>query len=243
MTTDTALPLYVRIQRYIRSEIATGRLNEGDRIPTEMELSERFETTRATVARAIQQLVYEGIVVRRAGSGSFVASRPLSSPLQLTQVHSFEDQLAAEGAVIDYELIGFSARQPSDEELDQLCMPQRTQVYELRRVRTVSGKRMSVEIRIIPEELGRRMTVDMLHRQSIHRIMAELGLPIHRVEGMIRARVADDTVADQLEVKKGTALLVRDYTLLSHDRRPLICGESMYRPDFHINYIVQQANI
>ncbi|QZN98820.1 UTRA domain-containing protein [Chenggangzhangella methanolivorans] len=85
------------------------------------------------------------------------------------------------------------------------------------------------------------MTPIMIRTKSIHRILDEdFGLPVLRVEGSIRAGVAKGAIADQLAVKRGAPVLIRDYVLLSADRRPLVRGESFYREDFHIDYVVQQ---
>lgn len=235
------IPLYVRIQRFLREEIESGRLAEGDRTPSEPELAARFDTTRATVARAFQQLVFEGVIVRRPGSGTFVAARPISAPIDLTRVRSFEEQLSAKGASIDYEMIGFSHRAATEGEVETLHLSAKAKVYALDRLRLVGGRRMSLECRIIPDELGRRMTLDMLRTKSIHRILDEdFGLRVHRVEGKIRADLAKPQIAEKLNVKRGSALLIRDYVLFSADRRPLITGESFYRNDFQIDYVVQQ---
>lgn len=235
------VPLYVRIQRYLLDEIAAGRLSEGDRTPSEPELASKFATTRATVAKAFQQLVYEGVIVRRAGSGTFVARPALSAPIDLTRVRSFEEQLADRGAIIDYEVVAFDPDEPTPIEAQALHLRDKENVFRLDRLRVVSGERMSLERRVIPGELGSRMTPIMIRTKSIHRILDEdFRLPVLRVEGSIRAGIAKGAIADQLAVKRGSPVLIRDYVLLSADRRPLVRGESFYREDFHINYVVQQ---
>jgi GntR family transcriptional regulator len=235
-------PLYARIERHLRDEIASGRLRAGDRMPSEPELARSFDTTRATVARALQQLVFEGVVVRRAGSGTFVASDAMSAPLELSRVRSFEEQLAAKGAAITYRLLRFDERPAGEEEREKLHLPEDSAVYALDRLRVVSGKNFSVECRVIPAELARHITLDMLQAQSIHRILHEhFRLPVHRVEGKIRAGIAGDAIARDLEVAPGSAVLIREYVLFSVDRRPLVCGESFYREDFSIDYLVQQT--
>ncbi len=235
-------PIYARVQRFIRDEISSGRLKEGDRVPSEPALAERFGTTRATVARALQELVYAGIIVRRSGSGTFVAPRSISAPIDLTRVRSFEEQVSSLGARIDYELLGFDHRAATGDEAHKLHLDPNGRVYALDRLRIVDGKRISLEHRIIPEELGRRITLEMLRTQSIHQILDEaFGLRVWRVEGRIRAGVAGDDMARTLGIEAGSALIIRDYVLYSIDRRPLVTGESFYREDFHIDYVVQQS--
>ncbi|HEY0290713.1 MAG TPA: GntR family transcriptional regulator [Hansschlegelia sp.] len=241
MSQQDFVPLYVRIQRYLLEEISAGRLGEGDRTPSEPELASKFATTRATVARAYQQLVYEGVIVRRAGSGTFVARPPLSAPIDLSRVRSFEEQLADRGVVIDYEVVRFDSDKPTSIEVEALHLRAAENVFRLDRLRLVGGERMSLERRVIPGELGRRITPVMVRTKSIHRILNEdFQLPVLRVEGSIRAGIAKGLIAHQLMVRRGSPVLIRDYVLLSSDRRPLVRGESFYREDFHINYVVQQ---
>jgi GntR family transcriptional regulator, arabinose operon transcriptional repressor len=54
-------------------EIQDGRWKEGDRLPSEALLTERFGLSRITVGRALRDLASAGIITRRAGSGSFVS--------------------------------------------------------------------------------------------------------------------------------------------------------------------------
>jgi GntR family transcriptional regulator, arabinose operon transcriptional repressor len=55
-------------------EIREGRWKEGDRLPSEAMLTERFGHSRITVGRALRDLQSAGLIRRRAGSGSYVAS-------------------------------------------------------------------------------------------------------------------------------------------------------------------------
>ncbi len=59
----------------ILREIQNGKWKEGDRLPSEAQLVERFGHSRITVGRALRDLVAAGVISRRAGAGSFV-SRP-----------------------------------------------------------------------------------------------------------------------------------------------------------------------
>jgi GntR family transcriptional regulator len=101
------IPVYIKIQHDIRRGILAGAYAAGDRIPSENALAERFRTTRATVARALQELVFDGTIVRRAGAGSYVAPSVAHVPLESSRLKSFEEQAAGAGEVVDYHLIDF----------------------------------------------------------------------------------------------------------------------------------------
>ncbi|MFB9328329.1 GntR family transcriptional regulator [Paenibacillus aurantiacus] len=75
MNTNDRVPLYQKIQDYIRELIDTEGLKEGERIPTEKELMERFNVSKITVVNALTGLANEKIITRVPGRGSFVSDK------------------------------------------------------------------------------------------------------------------------------------------------------------------------
>jgi GntR family transcriptional regulator, arabinose operon transcriptional repressor len=73
---DTEFPTKSFIHRKIYLEllaaINSGRYAEGQRLPSEAQLVRQFHASRPTVTRALKELQHEGLVERRAGSGTFV---------------------------------------------------------------------------------------------------------------------------------------------------------------------------
>lgn len=64
-------PKHVEIARELRAEIASGKYGTAGRLPSEAQLSARFSVSRPTAAQALRTLESEGLVERRAGSGTF----------------------------------------------------------------------------------------------------------------------------------------------------------------------------
>lgn len=75
MHTDArgGLPRYVQLAAMIRGRIIAGALPAGARVPSEPELADEHDVSKTTAARALEMLVSEGLIVRHAGRGSFVA--------------------------------------------------------------------------------------------------------------------------------------------------------------------------
>lgn len=65
--------LYVKIYKKLLEEIRNNTYKKGERLPTEKELSERYNVSRITSQKAMNRLVEEGVVIRHPGIGSFVA--------------------------------------------------------------------------------------------------------------------------------------------------------------------------
>ncbi|RME33648.1 MAG: extracellular solute-binding protein [Thermoflexia bacterium] len=76
------VPLYHQLKTLIREQIESGLWKPGDRIPTEDELCRLYGISRSPVRQALKELVYEGVLVRRPGAGTFV-SDPFSRQTSL----------------------------------------------------------------------------------------------------------------------------------------------------------------
>ena len=68
-------PKYLQIIANLRRDLTSGRYREGSRLPSEAELTRKFGASRMTVVKAMRQLQYEGLLMRRAGSGTYAAGR------------------------------------------------------------------------------------------------------------------------------------------------------------------------
>ena len=73
MTSGLNKPIYVRIQEYIAELILSGKLAPDSKIPSERDFSEDLGVSRMTVRKALTELVGEGLLERRHGSGTYVA--------------------------------------------------------------------------------------------------------------------------------------------------------------------------
>jgi DNA-binding GntR family transcriptional regulator len=80
-------PKYYAVKRHLLDFI--GSLEPGAAVPTERDLALQMQTSRTTVRQALGELVIEGRLVRRQGSGTYVAEPKVSWPLYLA---SFTEQ-------------------------------------------------------------------------------------------------------------------------------------------------------
>jgi len=86
-------PLYQRVAEALRAEI--GDLPTGTALASEAELERRFGVSRITVRHALDLLTQSGLVIRRRGSGTFVARPKVAE--QLGELHSWTDGMRARG--------------------------------------------------------------------------------------------------------------------------------------------------
>ncbi|MEM8493933.1 MAG: GntR family transcriptional regulator [Planctomycetota bacterium] len=69
------LPKYAQVKQAIAREIEGDRYAVGSAFPSESQLLKRFEVSRPTLIRALQELVRDGYLDRQQGRGTFVSAR------------------------------------------------------------------------------------------------------------------------------------------------------------------------
>ncbi|WP_091482048.1 GntR family transcriptional regulator [Gracilibacillus orientalis] len=65
-------PLYEVLYQNLKKDITTGVYKEGDRVPSEKELSKQYDVSRITTKKALELLAGEDLIIRHPGRGSFV---------------------------------------------------------------------------------------------------------------------------------------------------------------------------
>lgn len=234
-------PIYIQIQSFLRQGIEQGRFRPADRLPSEQELASRFATTRSTVAKALQQLVFEGRVTRRVGSGTFVSSPPIDDRVDTNLLESFEDHMRATGESVHYELLDFAvATVPPD--LIQPWSLKEAGFWRLDRLRYVGGRKVALEVRYLPDSIARGIDPQWLREQTVQQVLQEnLGLTIGRIDNAISAAVASAEQARLLGITKGAPLLVREHCILDPRGRALLQGSTRYAGKFSVRYTLGPA--
>ena len=225
-------PLYFRIQEMLRAQIASGKLIEGKRLPSESELAENYETTRGTVRQALAQLAFEGLIVRRMGLGTFVAGKRVESRIEAQRVRSFEEQMEDMGAHVGFRVLGFDREIASPTVTAALELAAGAPVYRLRRLRLVEDEIIGLEDRSMPERIGTAIPASALvTRPATTMVEAALGTPLGGITVSVGAMAAEVETARELGVRRGSPVLVRVHTFFDQAGKPVLTGESIYRGD------------
>lgn len=146
---DNRLPLYARLRDVLATKVAELEWKVDDAIPTESELSKEYDVSVHTVRRAVEQLVKEGLLERKHGSGTYVR-RP-SFHGSLFRWFNFETaSQAGHKTVPESRLLVRKLVEPSLSVAGQFGLSTSQQVIFVERLRLWSGEPLMKEDIFLP---------------------------------------------------------------------------------------------
>ena len=131
----------------VESYIIESGLQPNDRLPSEREMCAKWDLNRTTLRNAIQRLVDSGVLYCRMGSGTFVSPPKLVRNLQ--DVHGFSEAVREAGRVPGARLVYAVLREADKTIMRNLRVPLGTEVFDVKRVRTIDGIPCSIETTIV----------------------------------------------------------------------------------------------
>src|SRR5437899_2345524 len=94
-SSSRAAPRYRQVADLLQSEIVSGAVQAGQRVPSERSIAEQHGLSRMTARQAVELLVRRGVVYRRPGSGTYVAPARVEHTLQ--RFAGFSEQMRSQG--------------------------------------------------------------------------------------------------------------------------------------------------
>jgi GntR family transcriptional regulator len=229
------LPKYHQIYLVLRQKLDEGLYDDG--VPPEKDLAQQFGVGRVTVRRALEQLVIEGLIIREAGRGTWPAPR------------TEQQDAAAQGDNVNLRLGGLlnnivqASRRTSIKVLEwsviraspvlaqALQVAEGADVRKIVRTRSSNAGPVSFITTYLPVERAAGFTRADVARKPVLQLLEESGVEWGRARQTISASQADATVAAELDVSIGAALLsVRRLVYDSNDQ-PVQLLHGLYRPD------------
>ena len=208
--------LHHQISTMIEDMVASGRLRDGDQLPTEEDLRTQYGVSRVTVRRALQSLEARGLLKRQRGRGTYLsvpfASAPLPMPMNAFLEAMAERRSCSTPSVKEF---GFVAA-PLDV-ATALQLEEGTVVLKVVRVRVTGRTPILHSVVYLTEDVGRRFTKADFGRAALTELLQAEGIRYDRIEMVTRATLADVSLAKLLDVAIGSALV--DVMRIGYDKK------------------------
>lgn len=222
------VPAYIRIHDAIKKEIDGGVWEIGQRLPSERDLADDYEVSRMTLRQAITLLVEEGILERRVGSGTYVASHRVQEKMRGTT--SFTEIVRSQGKTPSSQLISYQRKPANETEIQQLQLKATDTVVRMERVRFADNVPLVFEVASIPEKLIQSFNQEDI-TEHFFQTLTDNGYEIGKSQQTIYAKNTSERVANYLKVPKNHAVLALTQVSYFTDGRPFEYVHSQYVGD------------
>ncbi len=230
------VPLYHQLAEQLSHAISSGQLQPGDPFENEIDVAERLQISRPTVRRAIQELVDQGLLVRRRGLGTTVANSKVHRKFELT---SLFDDLVRDGrqprtTVLTYEIC------PDDRAAAALDLPPGTEMLHFSRVRYAGDTPLALMNNWLPPVLSDLSRED-LETNGLYAALRERGVRPVVAQQSIGARMPTALERRELAIRGSQPVLTMTRMAFDAAGKAVEYGDHSYRAsDYTIDLMVDE---
>ena len=210
---------YKMVSDVLEKEILEGIYKDTGKIPTEEEIGKRFNVSRNTVRKAIDNLVKRGYLYQIQGSGVFVRDNE-DANFDIINLHTmygltkgFSGKRLVRTELIDFKII------KSDEYLSKkMKCDINTDIYFVNRIRYIDDKIYCIEYSYFNKEYITYLDEDIAKKSIYEYIMNDLGLGISVADRVISCENIDKEDAKVLELENNICLVSENKAYLNNGK-------------------------
>ncbi|HZF57722.1 MAG TPA: GntR family transcriptional regulator [Rubrobacter sp.] len=221
---SSPVPLYYQAAQALERAIEEGRLPRGSKLEGELDLAEQLGISRPTMRAALKQLVDKGLLIRRRGIGTMVATKPVRRAIALTSLY---DDLKESGREPTTRVLEFEETLCPPEIAEQLDLGPDAPVVRFDRLRVAESDPIALMHNFVPVGLLGIERED-LEVAGLYQLFRQAGITPHIATQRVGARKANDEEAELLEMEAGDPVLTMIRTAYDTAGRPIEYGSHSY---------------
>ncbi|ADO76521.1 transcriptional regulator, GntR family [Halanaerobium praevalens DSM 2228] len=214
---NSRLPLYHQLYDIIVDKIENGTYHENDKLPSERELCEQYDISRATVRRAMVELEKNDYIYKKQGKGVFISEKAFEQ--DLLSFYSFTEEMKKVGKAPSSNVIEFETIKANAKISENLKIPLNQKVYKFTRLRLADEVPMMLETTYLPKSRFSGLTKELLSKKAMYDIFSDkYNVDFEKAEETFKATAINSREEKYLEVKKDSpAILLKRFTYENND--------------------------
>ncbi|MCE5174075.1 MAG: GntR family transcriptional regulator [Bacteroidales bacterium] len=225
---NSPLPLYAQIEEQIRQAIQTPEYKNGKKIPNEVSLSKQLGISRSTLRQAINKLVFEGLLIRKKGVGTVAANKAVN--FKLNNWLSFTQEMKMLGIEVKNYELHVQWEKPNEELCQFFNTTSGARILKLERLRGKPEHPFVFFISYFNPRIG--LTGNEDYSRPLYDILEkDFNTIVKLSKEEITAVIADEFLADKLQIKIGDPILKRKRFVFDPGSRPVEWNIGYYRAD------------
>jgi len=225
------VPLFFQIAEKIQRMIMEGKIKPGDKLPSEEELCRIFDVSRTTIRNALNQMVIEGILIRKKGKGTFVAKPKLDLTFA-NKFIGFGEDLLKRGMKLEDIVLSKRTISVPEQIAEKIRIRTGDRVFYLKRLRKVEENPILIVTSYIPYELCPGIEkVDFSKELLYPTLRKKYGITISCVKRTFEPIILGESEAKLLEVQPYIPAFLVKSVNFNEENRPVEYYEALIRGD------------
>jgi GntR family transcriptional regulator len=222
-------PLHLQVEKLLRELINQPEYNgNGKFFPKEVDLAKRLGISRNTVRHATNKLVYEGLLIRKKGVGTKVADDPVTT--KLDSWHSFTQEMHQKGIPFKNYELKVEWVEAESFVADFFSIPVSKKILRMERLRGIDKGPIVYFISYFHPRVG--LTGNEDFSKPLYKMLEEeYSTVVYVSKEEISARLADETLAKKLRIKKDAPILRRKRFVFDPGGRPVEYNVGYYNAE------------
>ena len=224
--------IYAVIKEDLKSGIISGEYKISQALPSERVLCEKYNASRMTVRRAIDELQYEGYLYKIQGKGTFVSNVKVEQPL--STLSSFSEDMERLGYKPGSKILAVKNIRADEKVSEKLHLAKGDPVFLLQRLRIADGQNMSIETTYLNPKIVDGIEMEDPDNFSLYTYLRHtLNVTLVKAIQTIQSTLITGRNAALLNVPDNMlGLRIERQTFTSQDV-PVEFVESLYRGDLY----------
>jgi GntR family transcriptional regulator len=223
---------YEEIAENIRNGILSGKYNPNEQLPLEKEMCEYYGVSRITIKKAVDELVIQGLVIKRRGSGTFVKAVGGSDVQELSMAKQFEGfSETNKDKKVSSKIVKFEVIHPTEEIATKLKITCDDFVYYTVRTRYADDEPYVIDYTYMPIGLIPGIKNDILLNSIYNYIEKDLKLKIKSAHRIIRAILPNELEKEWLKIESNFPILEVEQVGFLDNGQPFEYSKAHHRSD------------
>jgi GntR family transcriptional regulator len=200
------IALYYQLKHILLLQINEGVYKEGDRLPSESELSQQYEVSRHVVRQALKALIAEGRVIAYQGAGYFVNQKRIRKALPRLGSHT--KSMASLGSPTQTLVVRQEVISPPEFITERLLPPEEDQAIYIERVSYLEDEPVCNISAYYPIKYADiLLNFDLTNKSIYARLEDCCAIVPKRAETVVSVTFADEYQSSLLNIREGMPLL------------------------------------
>ena len=225
------LPKYYQLAQILSDQIATGAIKPNDQLPTEDELSQRYNLSRGTVREAVRLLQNDGLVRRERGRGTFVSG--IAQTSSLFSLMPFSEAMRRQNRIPTTRVLKATTLPATTEVAERLAIKVGKPAIHIVRLRQADKEPVIYEERYLAHSLCPQLMDEDLAQNSIHTLIVfKYGVLLVKMTHTVEAGSLTAEQATYLQANPGDNAFYVDrltFTEADGNRFPAVWFQGIYR--------------